>query len=85
MLHMDNKGGERPSSAPPCREREGRGTRIYPRLSERYAPNGEREGGGTMSPLGRTGIYGCVTRTRYKREKGGRRDGEEEGDILQGR
>ena len=26
-----------------------------------------------MSPLGRTGTYGCVTRTRYKREKGGRR------------
>ena len=24
-----------------------------------------------MSPLGRTGTYGCVTRTRYKREKGG--------------
>ena len=24
-----------------------------------------------MSPIGRTGIDGCVTRTRYKREKGG--------------
>ena len=30
-----------------------------------------RERGGTMSPLGRKGTYGCVTRTRYKREKGG--------------
>ena len=36
-----------------------------------------------MSPLGRTGTYGCVTRTRYKREKGGRRLSELK--LLQGR
>ena len=51
--------------------------------TERTEGEGDLEEGGTMSPLGRTGTYGCVTRTRYKREKGGRRLSELK--ILQGR
>ena len=48
--------------------------------------------GGTMSPLGRTGTYGCVKRTLYKREreergkKGRQREGAKggEGDLEEG-